>query len=294
MNGPETVKTENVKKKGGKTKGFIATGAVLLVLVLTGLLLRNDLLFFAGERLVQGRNFTAAENVLEYGSNEKCRALCEYAALRNSINEKYPLLLENYDSDTVMQWRSTVERLNSEGLLKGASVESDIHSLAVRLKYICDADASFERTEKLLHELMDVFLEYNRLHIHTNGINTRFTVNEELAKLEAWQAKLEEITDYAQSLPDYEQIYLFSYVIKEARGEIEELYAAMQSILDAGYGPDDEIRYSDNSRKSFPVTENQSGVSVSLTNKSAYTEQMRIELREYLVQSQLITYYIIE
>ncbi len=294
MNGPETVKTENGKKKGGKAKGFIATGAVLLILVFTGILLRNDLLFFAGERLVQGRNFTAAENVLEYGSDEKCRALCEYAALRNSINEKYPLLLENYDSDTVMQWRSTVERLNSEGLLKDTFAQADVYSLAVRLKYICNADASFERIQTSLHELMDVFLEYNRLHIHTNGINTRFTVNEELAKLEMWQAELEEITDYARSLPDYEQIYLFSYVIKEARGEIEELYAAMQSILDAGYGPDDEIRYSDNSRKSFPVTENQSGVSVSLTNKSAYTEQMRIELREYLVQSQLITYYIIE
>lgn len=294
MNGPETVKTEDGKKKGGKAKGFIVAGAVLLVLVIAGIFLRNDLLFFAGEKLAENKNFTASQTVLGYGSDEKCRALAEYVALRNGINEKFPLLLENYDCDTVRQWRSTVERLNSEGLLKGTSVESDIHSLAVRLKYICDADDSFERTEKLLHELMDVFLEYNRLHIHTNGINTRFTVNEELAKLEKWQAKLEEITDYAQSLPDYEQIYLFSYVIKEARGEIEELYAAMQSILDAGYGPDDEIRYSDNSRKSFPVTENQNGVSVSLTNKRAYTEQIHLELREYLVQSQLITYYIIE
>lgn len=294
MNVPETVKTENGKKKGGKTKGFIVAGTVLLVVILAGLLLRNDLLFFAGERLTEKQNFAAAQEVLGYASDERCEALEQYAALRNDINEKYPLLLENYDGETVMQWRSTVESLNSEGLLKGTSVEADIHSLAVRLKYICDADASFERTESLLHELMDVFLEYNRLHIHTNGINTRFTVNEEFAKLEAWQAKLEEITDYAQSLPDYEQIYLFSYVIKEARGEIEELYAAMQSALDAGYGPDDEIRYSDNSRKSFPVTENQNGVSVSLTNKSAYTEQMHVELREYLVQSQLVTYYIIK
>lgn len=294
MNVPETVKTENGKKKSGKAKAFTVAGTFLLVLILAGLLLRNDLLFFAGERLTENQNFAAAQEVLGYANDEKCGALEQYVALRNDINEKYPQLLENYNSDTVKQWRSTVESLNSEGLLKGTSVEADIHSLAVRLKYICDADASFERTEGLLHELMEVFLEYNRLHIHTNGINTRFTVNEEFEKLEVWQAKLEEITDYAQSLPDYEQIYLFSYVLKEARGEIEELYAAMQSILDAGYGPDDEIRYSDNSRKSFPVTENQNGVSVSLTNKRAYTEQMHVELREYLVQSQLVTYYIIK
>ncbi len=294
MNGPETVKTEKPKKKGGKAKSLIAAGAILLILILTGILIRNDLLFFAGERLAESRNFTAAEKVLGYGSDEKCMALAQYAALRNDINAKYPLLLEKYDGETVSRWRTSVELLNSQGLLRDTSVESDIHSLAVKLKYICDADASFEHTENLLHELMDVFLEYNRLHIHTNGINTRFTVNEELAKLERWQAKLEEITDYAQSLPDYEQIYLLSYVIKEARGELEELYDAMQAALDAGYGPDEEIRYSDNSRKRFPVTENQNGVSVSLINKSAYTEQVRVELREYLVQSQLVTYYIID
>ena len=144
---------------------------------------------------------------------------------------------------------------------------------------------------KDVDSLLDVFSEYNRLRIQKNGVNTVFTLREEYSKLEKWQANLKNISDYAEVIPDYENVYLLSYLIKEAQSEIVQLKSEMDAAAADGYALDDNVHYNGSSARNFPAINNGSGTVITFRNKPEFEKHLLAGIRNQLVSTQLLKFY---
>ncbi len=285
-------KNRNVKG-GGRVKKLLA--AVLCAIFAAGVVLlavfHAKIGTAAAERLILSEKYTQAQRVISVFGEESGGKLGEYAALRKEIKEKYPAVAEEYDEELINKWKETAQSLAYGGGIKNGAVKNEAASLSVKLNFICTAAREYEELRPVVLHFMDVFSEYNRLHLRRGETNISFTPAEINIKLAGWEAELDAVSRYACTLPEYEGIYLLSYMLKEGRSEITALQEDMNKVLAGGYDENDVIRYGDDRGRTFPSVNNKDGVSFNLAGKEQYERQMASEIKKHLVQSSLLSFY---
>lgn len=280
------------KKHGGKVRAAVLILlCVLAVSAAAGLIIKDKLTVDYARRLIDGGRYGEAAQTLEKSDDSVGVALRSYALLRQEIKTGYPEMLKSIDIDTLTGWRDSAVALQNSEELSGEDCYADLHALAIKLRFICSACAGYDGIRSQLLDMMDVFLEYNRLHLSNGDENISFTPAEELKKLDKWQKELNSVIQYASSIQDYESVYLFSYLVREAQGEIEQMKKDVRTILDSGYDENDTVRYSDHKGKTFPTVSNLHGVRLNVAQKDTYEAQLRPALEEHLISSQLVAFY---
>lgn len=279
----------------GKKNVFVAVVSSLaaVTIILVAFFLSKNTVFheLAKSRAEKGDFSTAAMLVRQSGS-EKSQVLEDYISLRLEINENYPVILSDYDSEKAELWALTAEKLCNRGEALGDGMAQEVSELSQLLSQIVAAEKEYNALKTDILDMMDVFNEINRLHTEdAEGKNTSFTIAAERERIAAWTELNNKILTFISSVPGNENIYLFNYMAKEAQGEISELNAAVDSVADSGYGEDDLVRFSGDAVKRFPEITNSSGESVNLLNKEVYERFMYEEFCNKLVQN-LAPYYV--
>ena len=278
-----------MKSKVKKTAVIVA--AVIAAALIAVFFNRSKLIIFFSERNIVRGNYSSAETLLKADNSEYASALEEYIELRRDIRRLYPSLLLEYDAGTVESWRAAAKSLASGGIIRNAEIEAAVKNISAGTGLILSVDSAYADIEDDVDCLLDIFSEYNRLHIQKNGENAVFTLREEYAKIDRWQTALQNISDFAEAVPDYESVYLLSYFIKEAQSEIVQFRNEMDAVSSAGHGLDENVHYSDNTARNFPEINNGSGAVISFRNKADYKNYLLSGIRSQLVSSQLINYY---
>lgn len=273
----------------GNKKKLVAALAVALavaVLLIVFLLAKNSIFRAIAESKAENGNFSSAYSLLKNSADEESLLLKEYISLRIDINENYPLLLSDFSEEKVYSWAENAERINAMSAFLDEDLAKDINNLSQKLNVITDCIESYKLKRNGILSLMDVFNEINRLHTKdAEGKNTAFTVAEMRSKIGRWQQLSSEISSFAASLPDTENIYLFNYMIKEAFGEIDDLSIAIESVIQSGYSETDNVRFSGDAQKRFPDISNSSNESVNLLEKEKYERFMFDEICRKLVET---------
>ena len=278
-----------MKSKVKKTAVIVA--AVIAAALIAVFFNRSKLIIFFSERNIVNGNYSSAETLLKADNSEYASALEEYIELRRDIRRLYPSLLLEYDAGTVESWSAAAKSLASGGIIRNAEIEAAVKNISAGTGLILSVDSAYADIEDDVDCLLDIFSEYNRLHIQKNGENAVFTLREEYAKIDRWQTALRNISNFAEAVPDYESVYLLSYFIKEAQSEIVQFKNEMDAVSSAGHGLDENVHYSDNTARNFPEINNGSGAVISFRNKADYKNYLLSGIRSQLVSSQLINYY---
>lgn len=278
-----------MKSKVKKTAVIVA--AVIAAALIAVFFNRSKLIIFFSERNIVNGNYSSAETLLKADNSEYASALEEYIELRRDIRRLYPSLLLEYDAGTVESWRAAAKSLASGGIIRNAEIEAAVKNISAGTGLILSVDSAYADIEDDVDCLLDIFSEYNRLHIQKNGENAVFTLREEYAKIDRWQTALRNISNFAEAVPDYESVYLLSYFIKEAQSEIVQFKNEMDAVSSAGHGLDENVHYSDNTARNFPEINNGNGAVISFRNKADYKNYLLSGIRSQLVSSQLINYY---
>lgn len=277
-----------MKNKVKKTA--VIAAAVIAAAVVVAFLNRSRIIIYFSEKSITGGSYSTAEHLLQYDESEYASALKEYIDLRRDIKKCYPSLLQEYDSSKITQWREKSGKLAQKGI-ENTAIAAQVKKIYAGTGLILSADSAYSSIEDDVDSLLDVFSEYNRLHIQKHGENAVFTLREEYAKLSRWQAALDNISNFAEAVPDHDGVYLLSYLIKEAQSEIVQLKNEMDSVSSAGHGLDESVHYSDNTARNFPEINNGSGTVISFRNKTEFRKYLLSGLRSQLVSTQLINYY---
>ena len=265
---------------------------VVTVLVLCALLavligifaLRNPLLCAAAKREMRKSDYRSAAYTISHAAGSRAQALGDYIDLRLDINSGYPALLADFDRDTVEGWFSRADALcNGDAL--DAKIKTQAEEVRNRTGLLLDLLDDYDRLRPTVLSMMDVFGEINRLYTKSeNGRNPAFTVVDERAKVDAWEAQNAQVIAFADSMENAENCYLLNYLIKETQGECADLRAAMNTVLANGYTETDRIRLTGEQRKVFPSVQNGS-VSISVADKGAYETYLYQSICRTLTQS---------
>lgn len=272
----------------GTQKALIAAVSVvctLLVILIAFLACKNTVYYSAAEKKAEENDFSAALEIAEKAGS-KADLLCDYLALRVDINNNYPTFLSDLNMDKINEWNAAAANIceNSGELSK--KIASDVSAIKQKLDVIVGCVDRFDAMRSEVLSLMDIFSEINRLHTKDEqGKNTAFTVSEEKARLSQWQLQLNELTEYAETVPNSESIYLLIYLIKEAQGEITDITAAIDAVAESGYTETDLVRFSGTGQKTFPSIRNDSNESVNVLEKEKYVEFMFREIQRELAES---------
>ncbi|MBQ6265425.1 MAG: hypothetical protein IJK60_08265 [Clostridia bacterium] len=277
-----------MKNKVKKTA--IIAAAVIAAALIAVFFNRSKIIIFFAERNITNGSYSSAQTLLNADKSEYAQALKDYIELRRDIKKCYPSLLADYDREKIMQWRKTAESLASQGVLKNAEIKATVKNIFAGTGLILSVDSAYADIEDDVDCLLDIFSEYNRLHIQKNGENAVFTLREEYAKIDRWQAAYRRISNFAEAVPDYEKVYLLSYFIKEAQSEIVQIKNEMDAVSSAGHGLDETVRYSDNTARNFPEINNGNGTVISFRNKADYKKYLLSGIRSRLVSAQLLNY----
>ena len=275
--------------KAGRTAGkpLVVTVAVLCALLaalLGVLLLRNPLLCAAAKREMHKGDFRSAAYTISHAGGSRAQALGAYIDLRLEINSGYPALLADFDRDTVEGWFARADALCAGGALD-ADTRAQAEEVRNRTGLLLDLLDDYARLRPTILSMMDVFGEINRLYTKSeNGRNPAFTVVDERAKVETWEAQNAQVIAFANSMENAESCYLLNYLIKETQGECADLRAAMDTVLANGYRETDRIRLTGEQRKVFPSIQNGS-VSISVADKEAYETYLYQSVCRTLTQS---------
>ena len=277
-----------------RKKRIIAVCAVacLAVLLLAFLLMKNTLFLSAAEKKAESQDFKSAQSYLDGIDNEKANALSQYVSLRIDINSNYALLLSDFNIDIITEWKNTADEILSNKEYLSENIKNTVEELSSKLDTVCSLYEELSEMESDILELMDIFGEINRLYTKDeNGNNTSFTVSEEYAKIERWTELYNTVSDYFSKIPNGDNIYLLSYLLKETLGEIEDLNSAMDNILAKGYSETDTVRVSGEGHKQYQSITNSNGVTVNLARKEEYTEYLFSSICQALAKS-LAEYYL--
>ncbi len=266
--------------------------ACLAVLLLAFLLMKNTLFLSAAEKKAESQDFKSAQSYLDGIDNEKANALSQYVSLRIDINSNYALLLSDFNIDIITEWKNTADEILSNKEYLSENIKNTVEELSSKLDTIFSLYEEFSEMESDILELMDIFGEINRLYTKDeNGNNTSFTVSEEYAKIERWTELYNTVSDYFSKIPNGDNIYLLSYLLKETLGEIDDLNSAMDNILSKGYSETDTVRVSGEGHKQYQSITNSNGVTVNLARKEEYTEYLFSSICRTLTES-LAEYYL--
>lgn len=272
-------------------KTVIITAAVIAAALVAVFFNRSKLIVYFSQRSINSGDYSTAETLLEYNKSETSAALGEYINLRRDIKRHYPSLLREFDAEKIAEWRASAKSLYEKDAIGNASINACIKKIYAGTGLILSADSEYSNISDDVDSLLDVFSEYNRLRIQKNGVNTVFTLREEYSKLEKWQANLKNISDYAEVIPDYENVYLLSYLIKEAQSEIVQLKSEMDAAAADGYALDDNVHYNGSSARNFPAINNGSGTVITFRNKPEFEKHLLAGIRNQLVSTQLLKFY---
>lgn len=272
-------------------KSAVIAAAVLAAALIAVFFNRSKLIIFFSERNIVKGNYSAAETLLKADKGEYSKALGEYIGLRRDIKKYYPSLLIEFDAEKIGQWRGTAKTLADNGIIQNAEIGAVVRNIAAGTGLILSVDSAYAGIEDDVDCLLDIFSEYNRLHIQKNGENAVFTLREEYAKIDKWKRALENISDFAEAVPDYEGVYLLSYLIKEGQSEIVQFENEMDAVASAGHGLDENVHYSDNTARNFPEINNGNGAVISFRNKADFKKYLLSGIRSQLISTQLIGYY---
>ncbi|MGN0546131.1 MAG: hypothetical protein ACI4I3_02270 [Acutalibacteraceae bacterium] len=273
---------------GGKKAFVVAVSVIsaLIVLLVAFLCSKNSVFFSLAKKSAEKNEFSKAFQLVEKSGGEKAEMLEKYINLRIEINENYPLLLSEYDSDKLSSWNEAAAELAESSELLGEKISSEAVSLSQTLAAINGAARDYDAMRSDILSLMDIFAEINRLHTKdADGKNASFTVSEERSKISEWERLNNSLSEFAATAPNAEGAYLLNYLIKEVQGEIADLNAAMDSVIADGYAETDLVRFSGEGQKRFPDIYNSSNESVNFADKEKYERYMFKELCTGFVES---------
>lgn len=261
----------------GKSKALIAAISVVCaaVLIIAALLFTKDALFLAAaQKKAEKNEFSAALELVEKSDDSRALSLAEYLRLRLEINEVYPALLSEFDSERVKDWSGRITLLSQQGDWLGGN-SADFNALAQRLNQIAGCVDGYSEIRAQVLSMMDIFSEINRLHTKTaDGKNTSFTVAEERVMIANWERQNLLLQQFAARIPNGERAYLLNYLIKEVMGECVDINALLDSVIQSGYSETDLVRFSGSGQKTFPDIQSSSNVSVNLLEKEKYETYM--------------------
>lgn len=245
------------------------------------------------ERDTLAKDFESAYARVENISGDKAETLRSYIDLRRAINDNYPILLEEYDAALFDEWLETTTAIIESDCGLSGEILSAAYSIRGELSAISGTHSEYLTLRDSVLSLMDVFGEYNRLHTEIDGINVSFTVNGEIAKLDAWQTLYEALLSFSDRRPGESGVYLLNFLLRETESKLADLRAEMESITAGGYDGDTDIRYSDNIQQQYPDITNRNGDVVNLLDKQNYERYMYEGICENLVK-QLAEFYIVK
>lgn len=267
---------------------LISAVALIVAVTASGLIFRNSLALAIGSHYIDTGYYDKASHVLYYGNSPGCEAARKYASTRIEIKNCYKYMLSNYESNQLNMWQKTLDEISCNGNEKISTKANELYN---SIESITEIDSQWDDVDKNIDSLLNVFSEYNRLHIQINGENTPFIPAEEFNRLKIWQDDLNSVIKYASEIKNYEDVYLLSYFIKEAQSEIIQLNQEMNSVIKSGYSLTDNVRYSDNSARNFPTINNGNGVSFTFADKELYMQYLRAGIRSHLISEYLTSYY---
>lgn len=262
----------------GNKKFFVAAISVicaLVVLIVAFLACKNTIYFSVAQSKAENNNFFEALNIAESASDEKSQILSDYITLRIDINENYPKLLSEFSIEKINEWNESAAALSEKSDLLGEILSAQVTALSQKLAQISSCHSQYISIRSDVLSMMDVFAEFNRLYtVAADGKNTAFTVSQERRKIAEWDRLNSNLMSFAATVPEYENIYLLNYLIKEVQGECNDLSSAMDSVIAMGYTETDLIRLGGTAQKKFPDIQNSSNESVNVLEKEKYEEFM--------------------
>lgn len=253
----------------------VAVICTLSVFIIVFLACKNPLYLSISQYKTEKHEFSEAYELIEDIHTEKAQALALYLQLRNDINERYPLLLTDFDSSIIEEWTQAVSAVEDVRHLLSDEIVLEAQSLADTVRRVNSCLKQYGQIKPDILSLMDIFAEINRLYTKAaDGKNVSFTVSEEKIKITLWEEQISTVYNYATTIPGYENVYLLNYLIKEAEGECLELRNSMDSVLAMGYQDTDIIRLSGSGQKQFPAITNSNNESVNLLQKELYEKYL--------------------
>lgn len=265
----------------------IVCAAVLCALIFA---LRNAVAVSLAIRDIKSNDFEAAyTRVAGIGTGE-ADTVRKYTSLRIDINRRFPLLLESYDADIIEAWVEQINDIIVNGTGLDKTVMQSVVSMRASLIEIRGAMSEYRSLSGDVENLMLIFNEYNRLHTVTDGQSVAFTVAEEFARADSWQANFNAVSEFADRRFGTGGVYLLSYMLKEAQNELGQLRSAMQTIADNGYDIYAKVSYNDNLQRTFPDIPVGADTNANLLDSAAYIEYMHGDICRSLI-SGLAVYY---
>lgn len=278
---------ENSIKTSEKKPFIIAASVIctLMVLLIAVWLLKNPVLFSVAQKKAVNEDFISAEAVNKHCSGTQSDLLADYLDLRIDIDLRYPQMLTDFDSEVFFSWSERAASISENSSAFSQELASQVKALEYKLSVASARLGEYNWKQSDIESLLDIFAEINRLYTpDESGKNTAFSVAEELQKISEWEALTADLSAFAQTLPNGSNVYLLSYLIKEAQGECTELRNAMGAVLSAGYSETDRVRLSGQAQKSYPSIQSSSGSAVNLLQKEAYIKFMYAGVCRALVE----------
>ena len=271
----------NMTRKNTGKKALIAVFSVIcaLIVVLTlFIFLKGPLYFVVAQNKLLKNDFVSAAEWAERSGTDEADILAEYLALRKDINEGYGLQLVAFDIESLRGWKERADSIAERAALCpkiNPSIISSMQEISLCIGDIDKVVADYAALKPSVMKLMELFEEYGRLYTKgADGQNITFTVNEEILKLNEWDAINESVSGYAASFSEGAQVYLLNYLIQEARGESALL---RQSFGGSTYDAYEQVRLEgENTRVASTI---QNGTeSLSLLEKEKFERYMYEEI----------------
>lgn len=286
---------EYIEIQRKKRKRLIILSAVFAVGIVVALILfifMNLPCIIATHKL-QEDSFEAALDLVENVNTQQAQEICEYCELRIDINNKFPVLLTNFDIGVIDGWIKDADRIiESASYLPMPTMELVIEIRSVLLE-ISGANGEYISLRDDVLSLMEVFDEFNILHGGSRSSGSGFTIENEMDKLAQWENEYNDLEEYCSRRVDTEDIFLLKFMLREASAEIQDLRSAMELLRNEGFPDSELIRYNDDLTRTSASVNNTEGVTLSLDDAEKYEEYLYPSICRNLV-SQLAPYYIVK
>ena len=269
---------QNMPVQNRSKKPIIAAVLVICALsavIIAFLIFKNPLYFSISQSKAEKSEYQSAYELIEIVNSEKADALALYLQLRIDINKNYPVLLTDFQPLIISGWTEAVAKIEEVKHLLSDEIAQEAERLSFTLNQVNSCLTLYGQIKGEILSLMDVFAELNRLYTKDiTGKNVAFTISEERIKISSWEQQLSTLINYANTIPNYGNIYLLNYLIKEAESECLDLRNSMDSVIAMGYKETDLIRLSGSGQKQFPAITNSNNESVNLLQKDIYEKYL--------------------
>lgn len=278
------------KMPAGLIAGLAAIVIAIIVLV-AFLIIKNPLYYRLATSRAVSNEFKQSQSYLKKSGGEKAEVLSDYVDLRITINSHYATLLAEFNIETLRQWNETATEIKNSSELLPEDVRDSALKLSETLWTICSMYDEYQALSGDVLSLMDIFLEINNIYTKDEaGKNQPFTILEERAKINNWSYLSDKILNYSDRIPSGD-IYLLTYMLKEAQGEITDISDVMNSLEAKGFKDTDTVIIGGNNHRSFASVSNSDGTTLNLAEKVTYSEYLEAAVYRALTES-LAEFYV--